>query len=65
MKIITILVPMMIIVGMILEYFEIEKANLLTGLGVLGVMFVLIPFFLFWRYDKKEQRKIIETKKEV
>lgn len=65
MKIIAILVPMMIIVGMILEYFEIEKANLLTGLGVLGVMFVLIPFFLFWRYDKKEQRKIIETKKEV
>lgn len=65
MKIIAILVPMMIIVGMILEYFEIEKANLLTGLGVLGVMFVLIPFFLFWRYDKKEQRKIIEAKKEV
>lgn len=64
MKIIAILIPTMIIVGMILEYFEIEKANLLTGLGVLGVMFVLIPFFLFWRYDKKEQLKILEGKKE-
>jgi len=64
MKIIAILVPTMIIVGMILEYLEIEKAHLLTGTGVLGVMFVLIPFFLFWRYDKKQQRKIIEANKE-
>jgi hypothetical protein len=64
MKIIAILVPAMIIVGMILEYFEIEKAHLLTGSGVLGVMFVLIPFFLFWRYDKKQQRKLMETKRE-
>ena len=62
MKIIAILVPTMIIVGMILEYFEVEKAHLLTGSGVLGVMFVLIPFFLFWRYDKKQQRKIVESK---
>lgn len=61
MKIIAILIPMMIVVGSILEYFEVEKANLLTGFGVLGVMFVLIPFFLFWRYDKKQQRKILES----
>ena len=59
MKIVAILVPMMIIAGMILEYFEIEKAHLLTGTGVLGVMFVLIPFFLFWRYDKKQKRKML------
>lgn len=64
MKIIAILVPMMIVTGMILEFFEVEKAHLLTGFGVLGVMFVLIPFFLFWRYDKKQQRKILETQKE-
>ena len=64
MKIIAILIPSMIIVGMILEYFEIEKAHLLTGYGVLGVMFVLIPFFLFWRYDRKQQRKIKEAKAE-
>lgn len=64
MKLIAILIPMMIIGGMILEYFEVEKAHMLTGSGVLGVMFVLIPFFLFWRYDKKEQRKILEAKKE-
>jgi len=61
MKIIAILIPMMIVVGSILEYFEVEKANLLTGFGVLGVMFVLIPFFLFWRYDKKQQRKMLES----
>ena len=64
MKIIAILVPMMIIVGMILEYFEIDKAHLLTGSGVLGIMFVLIPFFLFWRYDKKQQRKMVKAEKE-
>ncbi len=64
MKIIAILIPSMIIVGMILEYFEIEKAHLLTGYGVLGVMFVLIPFFLFWRYDRKQQRKIKEAEAE-
>ena len=64
MKIIAILVPTMIIVGMILEYFEIEKAHLLTGTGVLGIMFVLVPFFLFWRYDKKQQRKIVEADRE-
>ena len=61
MKIIAILIPMMIVVGSVLEYFEVEKANLLTGFGVLGVMFVLIPFFLFWRYDKKQQRKMLES----
>lgn len=61
MKIIAILIPMMIVIGSILEYFEVEKANLLTGFGVLGVMFVLIPFFLFWRYDKKQQRKMLES----
>ena len=64
MKVIAILVPTMIIVGMILEFFEIENAHLLTGSGVLGVMFVLIPFFLFWRYDKKQQRKLVEGNKE-
>ena len=64
MKIIAILVPTLIVVGKILEYFEIEKANLVTGSGVLGVMFILIPFFLFWRYDKKQQRKLIESEQE-
>jgi len=64
MKIIAILIPTMIIVGMILEFFEIEKAHLLTGSGVLGVMFVLIPFFLFWRYDKKQQQKLKEAEVE-
>ena len=57
MKIIAVLIPMMIVVGAILEYFGVEKAYLLKGFGVLGIMFVLIPFFLFWRYDKKQQIK--------
>jgi len=62
MKIIGISIPMMIIIGLILEFFEVGKANIITGVGVLGVMFVLIPFFLFWRYDKKQKRKAIEEK---
>lgn len=57
MKILAIVIPMMIIVGSILEYFDVEKANILTGIGVLSVMFVLIPFFLFWRYDSKRKKK--------
>jgi len=65
MKIIAILVPMLIVIGKILEYLGVEKANLITGSGVLGVMFVLIPFFLFWRYDKKQQRKFAESEDEV
>ena len=64
MKIIAILIPMMIVVGKFLEYLEIEKAYFVTGFGVLGVMFVLIPFFLFWRYDKKQQRKVLESENE-
>jgi len=63
MKIIAILVPTLIVVGKLLEYLEVEKANLVTGSGVLGVMFVLIPFFLFWRYDKKQQQKLREIER--
>ncbi|MCK5782592.1 MAG: hypothetical protein KAH10_08370 [Flavobacteriales bacterium] len=64
MKFLAVVIPMMIVIGTILEYFEVEKANVVTGLGVLSVMFVLIPFFLFWRYDKKQQRKVKESKQE-
>lgn len=58
MKFIGIFIPSLIIIGIILEYFEFESANMITGLGVLGIMFVLMPFFLFWRYDKKQQQKL-------
>jgi hypothetical protein len=60
MKVIAIVVPMVILIGSVLEYFDVEKANIVTGVGVLAVMFVLIPFFLFWRYDKKQKRKMVE-----
>lgn len=61
MKAIGVIIPAMIIIGSILELFNIPKANLITGFGVLGVMFILIPFFLFWRYDKKQQQKEIKN----
>lgn len=57
MKILGITIPITIILGLILESFNVEKSNIITGIGVLGTMFVLIPFFLFWRYDKKQQNK--------
>ena len=60
MKFIAIVVPMVILIGSVLEYFDVEKAHIITGVGVLGVMFVLIPFFLFWRYDKKQKRKMVD-----
>ncbi|MEN8138834.1 MAG: hypothetical protein ABFR62_10425 [Bacteroidota bacterium] len=63
MKILATIIPMIVVIGSILEYFQIEKANILTGIGVLAIMFILIPFFLFWRYDKKQKRKLLDSEK--
>ncbi|MCK5824936.1 MAG: hypothetical protein KAG96_05970 [Ichthyobacteriaceae bacterium] len=57
MKIIAAIVLTTIAAGGILSTFNIPNAKMVIGFGILGLMFVLMPFFLFWRYDKKQQLK--------
>jgi hypothetical protein len=57
MKFLAILIPSIIALGSVLEYFNVEKANIVTGIGVIGLVFVLMPFFLFWRYDSKKKKQ--------
>lgn len=52
------------LVGGYLLYTEHEKAQVVMGLGVFFMSFILMPFFIYYRYrDGKYKKYIIDDEK--
>ncbi|MFY7671801.1 hypothetical protein ACOSP6_12010 [Tenacibaculum sp. MEBiC06402] len=65
LKILFIIFLIWMIVGIYLLNTQHEKAQIVMGLGVMYMSFILMPIFIYDRYrDGKYKKYIIENKKE-
>ena len=47
------------IIGFYMKYSNIENADILIGLGVLFLSFILMPLFIFYRYQQGKYKKYV------
>lgn len=47
------------LVGFYMKYSNIENADIVIGLGVLFLSFILMPLFIFYRYQKGKYKKYV------
>ncbi len=47
------------VVGFYMKYTNHEKADIVIGLGVLFLSFILMPLFIFYRHQKGKYKKYI------
>lgn len=53
------------IIGFILVQTDnANKGHLVVGLSLLGLMFVIVPLFLYMRYSKKQLQDFVYNKEE-
>ena len=63
LKILFILFLVWMTIGIYLLNIEHEKAQIVMGLGVMYMSFILMPIFIYYRYkDGKYKKYIIENK---
>jgi hypothetical protein len=59
LKILFILFLGSMIIGFYMKYSNIENADILIGLGVLFLSFILMPLFIFYRYQQGKYKKYV------
>lgn len=47
------------IFGFYMKYSNIENADIVIGLGVLFLSFILMPLFIFYRYQQGKYKKYV------
>jgi len=57
LKILFILFLASMIIGFYMKYSNIENADIVIGLGVLFLSFILMPLFIFHRYQQGKYKK--------
>lgn len=43
--------------GALMKWLDMELAKIVLPMFMFMMAFILMPFFLFWRYDDKQQKK--------
>jgi len=57
LKVLFILFLGSMIIGFYMKYSNIENADIVIGLGVLFLSFILMPLFIFYRYQQGKYKK--------
>ncbi|WP_196895550.1 hypothetical protein [Aureivirga marina] len=55
--ILTLLFAIGLAVGFAMQHYGIEKSDVVIGISMLGIAFILIPLFLYYRYQGKDLTK--------
>ena len=59
LKILFILFLGSMVIGFYMKYSNIENADIVIGLGVLFLSFILMPLFIFYRYQQGKYKKYV------
>ena len=59
LKILFILFLGSMVIGFYMKYSNTENADIVIGLGVLFLSFILMPLFIFYRYQQGKYKKYV------
>ena len=52
------------VTGLVMKSYDYEAGNIIVGISVLFMAFILMPVFIFYRYQKGKYKKyVLDTKK--
>ncbi len=60
LKIVALITFIGLFFGALARWMNLEIAKFILPASMFALAFILMPFFLFWRYDLKQQKKKVD-----